>query len=63
MMMMSFGADDETSLTEIEIIALSTMIASIFNGGDLADIALVIIENVLFGIGETALSDDLIVGC
>lgn len=64
MMLVSFRPYDETSLAEIEVIALSTVVPPVFDGGGLADIAYVIIENVLLRItGEAALSDDLIVSC
>lgn len=64
MVLVSLGPNDETSLTEVEVIALSAVVASISYGGDLADIALVIVEDVLFRITvETALSDDLVIGC
>jgi hypothetical protein len=52
--------DGEAGLAKIVILALATVVAFIPNGRGLADIALVVIEDVLFGVGlDAALSDDL----
>lgn len=63
MVLVPLRPNDETSLAEIEIIALSTVVTLVSNWGDPADIALVIVEDVLLRIaGEAALSDDLVIG-
>jgi hypothetical protein len=63
LMLMTFGADDEAGLAEIEVFALATVVASVADGGDLADVALVVVEDVLLGVAvEAALRDHLVAG-
>ncbi len=63
-MLMTFGTDDEASLTEIEVITLTAVIAFVADGGDLADVAFVVIEDVLLGVTvEATLGNHFVTGC
>lgn len=52
---MTFCPHKKAHLAKIEVLALLTVVSLVLDGHDLADIALIIVEKVLFGVGLEAL--------